>query len=158
MSEKNIRIVDYSPVYKKAFKDLNEEWIRQYFKMEEADYKSLDHPEENIINKGGYIKIALLNDEPVGVCALMTCEHPVYQFELAKMAVSPKAHGMGIGSQLGQAIIEQAKESGAEKIFLESNTILTPAINLYKKLGFVKVEGYKSPYERSNIQMELIVK
>ncbi|MEO1257302.1 MAG: GNAT family N-acetyltransferase [Bacteroidota bacterium] len=156
-SAKNIEIVDYSPVYKKAFKELNEEWIRKYFKMEAADHKSLDHPEKNIIDKGGYIKIALYNSEAVGVCALVPMENSGYDYELAKMAVSPKAQGLGIGWLLGQAVIEQAKKSGAKKIFLESNTVLTPAINLYKKMGFVKIEGFESPYERSNIQMEYLI-
>jgi hypothetical protein len=34
--------------------------------------------------------------------------------------------------------------------------MLKPAINLYYKLGFRKTSGPPSPYERSNIQMELI--
>ena len=34
-------------------------------------------------------------------------------------------------------------------------TVLTPAINLYRKLGFVRVVGPPSPYARCNIRMEL---
>ncbi|HMI01089.1 MAG TPA: GNAT family N-acetyltransferase, partial [Pedobacter sp.] len=56
---------------------------------------------------------------------------------------------------LGNAVIEKARSLGARKIYLESNTILTPAINLYHKLGFKKVAGHATPYERCNIQMEL---
>ena len=56
-----------------------------------------------------------------------------------------------------QAVIEKARSLGASKIFLESNTRLKPAINLYHKLGFKKVSGHASPYERSNIQMELVL-
>ena len=82
---------------------------------------------------------------------------PEYDFELAKMAVSPKAQGKNIGYLLGRAIIDQAKTFGASKVYLESNTILKPAISLYHKLGFTKVAGRPSPYERSNIQMELIL-
>ncbi len=80
-----------------------------------------------------------------------------YDYELAKMAVSPKAQGKGVGWLLGKAIVEKAKSLGAKKLYLESNTILTPAINLYLKMGFKKIAGYPtpSPYERSNIQMEL---
>ena len=78
-------------------------------------------------------------------------------YELAKMAVSPKAKGKGIGFILGNTSIAKAKELGAKKIYLESNTILKPAINLYHKLGFKKVTGIPSPYERCNIQMILEV-
>ena len=54
-------------------------------------------------------------------------------------------------------VIEKAKEAGFKRLYLESNTILKPAINLYYKLGFKKITGAPSPYERSNIQMELIL-
>jgi ribosomal protein S18 acetylase RimI-like enzyme len=71
------------------------------------------------------------------------------------MAVSPAAQGKNIGWLLGRAIIEKARALGASTLYLESNTILKPAINLYHKLGFKKVAGHVSPYERCNIQMEL---
>jgi DNA-binding MarR family transcriptional regulator/N-acetylglutamate synthase-like GNAT family acetyltransferase len=151
----DVQVVDYKPEYQPAFKQLNEEWITQYFKMEETDYKSLDHPDDYILNKGGHILIALYNNEPVGACALIKMDNNMY--ELAKMAVSPKAKGKGIGFILGQAGIAKAKKLGAKKLYLESNTILKPAINLYHKLGFKKVTGVPSPYERCNIQMMLEV-
>ncbi|SEW43287.1 bifunctional helix-turn-helix transcriptional regulator/GNAT family N-acetyltransferase [Chitinophaga arvensicola] len=150
-----VTIVDYQPKYKAAFKALNEEWISTWFKMEATDYKSLDHPEEYILDRGGHIFVALYNDEPLGVCALVKMDDPDYDYELAKMAVSPKAQGKSIGWLLGQAIIEKAKQLGAKNIYLESNTILKPAISLYNKLGFKKVPGRPTPYERANIQMEL---
>jgi DNA-binding MarR family transcriptional regulator/GNAT superfamily N-acetyltransferase len=152
-----VQIVPYEPRYAKSFRDLNEEWISQYFKMEEADYRALDNPDSYIIEKGGSILVALYNGEAVGVCALVKMDDPEYDFELAKMAVSPKAQGKNIGYLLGKAIIDKAKTLGARKLYLESNTILKPAISLYHKLGFTKVAGRPSPYERSNIQMELII-
>jgi DNA-binding MarR family transcriptional regulator/GNAT superfamily N-acetyltransferase len=154
---RDVQIVDYQPAYKEAFKKLNEEWISKYFKMEAADHKALDNPEQNIIDKGGHIMVALYNNEPVGVCALMKMDDPVYEYELAKMAVSPIAQGKNIGWLLGQAAIEKARSLGVKKLYLESNTILQPAINLYHKLGFKKVVGHATPYERCNIQMELAI-
>ncbi|WP_346318228.1 GNAT family N-acetyltransferase [Chitinophaga sp. YIM B06452] len=150
-----VQIVDYKPKYAKAFKALNEEWISAYFKMEEADHKALDNPDTYILKRGGAIIVALYNGEPVGVCALIKMDDPHYDFELAKMAVSPAAQGKNIGWLLGRAIIEKARALGASSLYLESNTILKPAINLYHKLGFQKVAGHVSPYERCNIQMEL---
>jgi ribosomal protein S18 acetylase RimI-like enzyme len=50
--------------------------------------------------------------------------------------------------------IEKARQCGAEKIILQSNTILEPAINLYRKLGFEEVDTFPSEYKRSNIHME----
>lgn len=154
---KDVKIVEYTPQYHEAFRALNKEWISTYFEMEEADYKALDNPEEYILKKGGKILVALYHDEPVGVCALIKMNNPDYDYEMAKMAVSPKAQGKNIGWLLGQAIAAKAKELGAKKIYLESNTILKPAINLYYKLGFEKVFGLETPYKRCNIQMELVL-
>ena len=154
---KNVEIIAYTPEYQEAFRTLNEEWIKNYFEMEEADHKALDNPDEYILQNGGHIFVALYKNEPVGVCALLKMNDGSYDYELAKMAVSPKAQGKNIGFLLGQSAIKKVTESGASKIYLESNTILKPAINLYHKLGFQKIAGHTTPYKRCNIQMELIV-
>ncbi len=154
---KKVEIVPYESKYRTSFKNLNEEWITTFFKMEEADRKALDNPKEYILDKGGEIIVALYEKEPVGVCALIKMDDPHYDFELAKMAVSPQAKGKGIGWLLGKAIIKKAQSLNAQKIYLESNTVLKPAINLYHKLGFNKVVGHSTPYKRCNIQMELIL-
>lgn len=154
---KLVQIVPYEEKYQNAFKSLNEEWISTYFQMEEADYKALDNPSNYILDKGGKIFVALYENEAVGVCALIKLEDPEYDFELAKMAVSPAIQGKNIGWLLAQAVINAAEDLGASKIYLESNTILKPAINLYHKLGFKKIVGRPTPYKRSNIQMELII-
>lgn len=74
---------------------------------------------------------------------------------MAKMAVSPKAQGKSIGWLLGKAVIDAAKELNTSRLYLESNTILKPTINLYQKMGFQKIVGRSTPYKRCNIQMVL---
>lgn len=155
---KDIKIVLYEPCYQSAFRSLNEEWINQYFRMEEADYKALAHPQEYILDKGGAIMVALYKDEPVGVCALCKMDHPVYDYELAKLAVSPTVQGKGIGVLLCQAVINKAEALGGKKIFIESNTRLESAIHIYRKLGFKEVSISNATYERVDIQMELAIK
>lgn len=150
-----VKIIGYSDKYQQHFKQLNIEWIEAYFKVEKTDLLYLDNPKSYIIDKGGYIFFAEYDGEIVGTCALAKMNEDT--FELAKMGVSPKAQGKSIGWLLGEACISKARELGAKKIFLESNTRLTPAINLYHKLGFQKVTGPPSPYERANIQMELML-
>lgn len=150
-----IEIVNYDFSYKEVFRDLNVEWISTYFKMEASDYMALDNPDSYILENGGQILVALLNKEPVGVCALIKMDDPSYDFELAKMAVAPKAQGKKIGWIIGEAIKDKARSMGAKTLYLESNTILAPAISLYRKLGFVEVFGRNTPYERCNIQMAL---
>ncbi|MFT4664678.1 MAG: N-acetylglutamate synthase-like GNAT family acetyltransferase [Ulvibacter sp.] len=150
-----IKIISYTPAYAAAFKAINEEWITKYFKMEDSDYKALDHPQEYILDRGGAILVVLENNEVVGVCALIKMDHPEYDFELAKMGVRPHTQAKGLGYLLGQAIIEKAKELGAKTIYLETNTCLAPAIKLYFKLGFTEVKGVATPYDRCDFQMEL---
>jgi GNAT superfamily N-acetyltransferase/DNA-binding MarR family transcriptional regulator len=153
-----IKVIPYESKYHKAFKELNEEWISNYFELEDVDRKVLNNPKTQVLDKGGFIFVALLHDEPVGVCALVKIKDPVYQYELAKMAVRPDMRGKNIGWLLGQAAIKKAKSLGASHLYLESNTILKPAIHLYQKMGFKKVVGHATPYKRCNIQMELKLK
>lgn len=153
-----VTIVSYQDRYKMAFKSLNEEWISKYFVMEKVDYEELENPEDYVINKGGEILVALYEDIPVGVCALVKMNDPAYQFELSKLAVSPSAQGKGVGKLLVNAIIALAKEKGGSKLFLQSNTILGPAIDLYYKVGFKKVSRPSPLYDRVNIQMDLDLK
>lgn len=163
MNKNSLTIVPYSSKYEKAFFDLNKQWIEHYFKMEQTDIDSLSDPDGYIINKGGHILIgSLFNDNGeeivVAVCALIKMYDHDFDYELAKMAVDPNFHGNGYGFQIASATIEKAKELNAKTVYLESNRKLTPAITLYKKLGFVEVEGYETPYERANIQMVLKLK
>jgi GNAT superfamily N-acetyltransferase len=153
--QENIEIIDYSPIYQESFKALNVEWISQFWELEDPDLHALDSPDNYILNKGGVIIIALCNDISVGCCALIKIDEHTY--ELAKMAVSPKVQGKGIGLLLGKKIIDKAKKLGAKRLFLESNTRLEPAVNLYLKLGFVHMKGKTSPYNRCNVQMELFL-
>lgn len=148
-----IEIVNYQPNHAKAFKELNEAWINQYFEMEESDRKMLNDPQGYILDKGGAIIIAEMDGKTIGTCALIKMQSKTY--ELAKMAVSPEAQGQKIGWKIGVATIEKAKELGADTIYLETNSVLKPAISLYRKLGFKDAEGYCSPYARCNVQMEL---
>ena len=151
-----VEIVDFlNDVHQSSFRQLNEEWISKYFTMEEADYKSLDHPQEYIIDKGGHILIALLDGAPVGTVALIKMDDNT--FELAKMSVSPRAHGQGIGKLLMRTVLDKARALGAIRIYIESNTVLVPAISLYRSSGFVEIEGGVSPYARCNIQLELML-
>jgi GNAT superfamily N-acetyltransferase len=155
-NESVVTILEFQPELAVHFKELNEAWITTYFALEEADRKALDNPQSYIIDKGGHIFFASYENEVVGTCALIkTNEHT---FELAKMAVTPQMQGKKIGYLLGQAAIAKAKEAGAEKLFLESNRKLKPAIQLYEKLGFVEKEMRSSLYARCDIYMELAFK
>jgi putative acetyltransferase len=136
-----------------AFRQLNYEWIEHYFTIEKADRKALDHAEEYIIGREGVILCAERENKIVGAVALIP--HETNSLELAKMVVSPSVRGQNVGLLLGEAALAKAREMGAKRVYLESNTKLEAAINLYYKLGFKRVANFVSPYERANIAMEL---
>jgi GNAT superfamily N-acetyltransferase len=72
------------------------------------------------------------------------------------MAVSEQARGKQVGLLLGESIIGRARDRGFQALVLESNRKLTPAISLYRKLGFAE-KPFPDPsvYSRADIYMEL---
>lgn len=155
-AEFNPEIRSYRPEYAKAFKDLNIAWITHYFTLEPADTRVLENPEETILAAGGELLFAVepKDEQILGTCALIKLTETTA--ELAKMAVSEQAKGKQIGQQLGEAVIVKARELGFRSLCLESNRKLTPAINLYRKLGFIeKPFPHASDYSRADIYMEL---
>jgi putative acetyltransferase len=77
-------------------------------------------------------------------------------YELIKMAVTARAQGRGYGDRLMVAALDWASARGVSRIILYSNTVLEPAIRLYRKYGFRTVRtGSFEGWARSNILMRL---
>ncbi len=148
-------IIEYKIEHQPWFEKLNREWIEQHFSMEPIDIEVLQQPNVHIIEKGGSILMAVYNNTIAATVALKFVSPGVYEF--TKMAVDEKYRGKKIGFALAHAAIKKAKEQNAHKIILYSNRILSPAISLYKKLGFVEVP-VDMLYKRSDIKMELTLK
>jgi GNAT superfamily N-acetyltransferase len=153
MEKALLEIVYYKSAHQSAFEKLNRNWIEKYFWMEAIDEQVLQHPETHILNNGGAILMALYQQEVAGTVALKYVEPGVFEF--TKMAVEESHQGKKIGEALALTAIQTAKERGAKKIILYSNTKLHKAIMLYRKLGFKEV-ALDGPYKRSDIKMELI--
>jgi DNA-binding MarR family transcriptional regulator/N-acetylglutamate synthase-like GNAT family acetyltransferase len=151
--QEQVELLDYDPAYDQIFHNLNIEWLETFFYVELHDTEVLSNPKSYIIDNEGYIFFAKFNNEIVGTVALIN-EKECY--ELSKMAVSPKYQGLKIGQKLMNKCIEFSREQGWNQIMLYSNRILTPAINLYRKVGFEEVELEKDVYyERADIKMIL---
>ncbi len=150
----DVQIVQDNELHYQDFYDLNIAWLKQYFYVEDYDETVLSNPKKYITDKGGYIFYALLKGKVVGTVALIRRDNGV--FELSKMAVTNKFQGLRIGYKLMMACIDFTKEHKFKGLFLDSNTKLEPAINLYRKVGFVEIPVPEdTPYERCNIRMEL---
>lgn len=149
-------IVEFQERFANDFADLNYEWISKAYKVEEHDRELLDHPIEKIIEPGGQIFFAVVDEKAVGTVALIPMADNA--FELAKMAVDPEFRGRGISDLLMDACIDYARNTGIRRLILESNTKQVAALGLYRKYGFVETAlDPNSQFERANIRMELAI-
>ena len=152
MSSISIEIIPFSEENISCIKILNVAWLEKYFDVEPSDIKMLSNPKEEILDKGGKIFYAKCNHQIVGTVSLLKIDDAT--FELSKMAVSEKFQGYGIGKAMLEFCISFAEENKISKLILFSNTILVPAITMYKKYGFSEIDLGSSIYKRSNIKME----
>lgn len=65
---------------------------------------------------------------------------------LMNIAISPKYQGQGAGQYLLQALLNHARQSNQQEIWLEVRLSNQSAIHLYQKLGFVEVDIRKAYY------------
>ncbi|QLE02977.1 GNAT family N-acetyltransferase [Galbibacter sp. BG1] len=150
----NIEIVPFQPQNAKIFKDLNVAWLEKFFVVEPHDEEVLTNCKKNIIDAGGYIYFAKVENTLVGCFAYLKIEDGVY--ELTKMAVDPKFQGKGIGQELLKFAIDLALKNKFKQVLLYSNRKLENAIYLYRKFGFVEIPLEKdNPYQRADIKMLL---
>jgi GNAT superfamily N-acetyltransferase len=62
--------------------------------------------------------------------------------EMKRMFVYPQFHGRGIGWELGQAIVDDARRAGYSVMRLDTSLRQTEAQRLYAKLGFRGIDPY----------------
>ena len=152
----NLRIISFNKKYKADFEKLNREWIEEFFQMEDEDIHTLQNPESYVIQKNGEIFFAINDQIVIGTAAMIPFSEDV--FELAKMSVKKGFQGKGVGKLLLKRCIQFAQERNANEIFLLTNDILKPALNLYLSCGFVIKNKYDDErYERGNTKMHLIL-
>lgn len=167
-----ISIIEYEDQYSVQFKALNLEWLDKYHLTESHDLMILDDPKGTIVDRGGYIWLALAYPAPqelpnpsgslvphaeggqiVGTAALIPEHGSCY--ELAKMSVTPAFRGRGISKLLIEQCLTKAREIGAGKLILYSNSQLQTALRLYSQYGFHPVPVTDAPFVTADVKMEL---
>ena len=151
-----VQIKTWDPAFREAFFRLNKAWIEVDYDLEPLDIAVLSNPEEHIIDKGGSILSALIDEEVVGVVGLRPFGDNC--LELTKMAVDERWRGRGIGEKLMYAVLDAARESGVDKVVLFSNTNTSAtAVRIYHKVGFKEIPLQPGIYQRANIKMEYLL-
>jgi GNAT superfamily N-acetyltransferase len=154
----DVIVREFQPADANAFFELNREWIQRYFWLEPADLEVLWYPQTAILDNGGRILMAVRDGVCVGCCALIAMGPGEY--ELAKMAVTPKERRTGIGRRLMTTAIALAERMGATRLYLETNATLPGAIALYQSMGFSHLPKERiqpSHYARADVFMERII-
>lgn len=149
------QIETWKETYTVDFERLSREWITRFFgkdAVEPFEVDILSNPKQHIIDKGGQLFFAVEDGKVLGCVAVI--KHNDTDYELSKLAVSPEAQGKGLASALFESAFDYAKSLSAKKLIIESNTILAPALGLYKKYGFVEVKNFTPHYKRVNIKFE----
>jgi GNAT superfamily N-acetyltransferase len=146
-----ISIVDYEDGYQQYFEKFNRHWIERYFEMEAVDEFCLTNPGEAILKPGGAILMALCDETPAGTVALKKVDNAIYEF--TKMAVDEPFQRRGIAEALSYASFDKARDLGAAKLILYTNSMLKPAIRLYEKIGFRHIYVEPGTYKRADVKM-----
>jgi ribosomal protein S18 acetylase RimI-like enzyme len=150
----NIEVVEFEDRWAEDFAALNYEWIEKYFAVEKHDREILDGPREFVLEPGGAIFMAIVDETAAGTVAMIPSNIDIV--ELTKMAVSSEFRRLGIGDRLIERCVQFAREESYTTIFLETHSSLAPAIALYHKHGFIDVPGDpNSLYARADVRMEL---
>ena len=149
-----VHVVDYSPRWRDDFARLNIEWLERWFVVEAIDREVLSDPEAHILAAGGRVLFAIDDDDrAVGTVALKHEGQGVY--ELTKMAVEPALRGGGVGRLLMQQALDVFRQLDGRELFLESSSLLAPALKLYESVGFVHHPAPRpgSHYARADVYM-----
>ncbi|WP_404414927.1 GNAT family N-acetyltransferase [Brevundimonas vesicularis] len=145
-------IVDFRPDHAAAWAQLNTAWLVEGgFAIEGKDQVAINDPQGEFLDKGGRIFIAEKDGEAVGCCAMVPTDDGV---EVCKMTVTPAARGLGLARRLLDACEAAARETGAARLYLETNSALQPAIALYEGAGFLHLPPRPTPYARADVFME----
>lgn len=86
--------------------------------------------------------VAELNGELLGCCGIYPTEGlPSGYAELVKFYLAKEARGRGVGRQLMEKTVDVAGEMGYTALYLESMPEFSTAVSIYKKQGFVEIDG-----------------
>ncbi|WP_405700821.1 GNAT family N-acetyltransferase [Streptomyces sp. NBC_00069] len=100
----------------------------------------LDHVLAAARSGDAALRVAYLGGRLVGLGYWLRYARPTHRphADLEKLAVDAAAHGRGIGRALTAALIEDARSAGIEVLTLDARGDNTPALELYRSLGFTE--------------------
>lgn len=112
--------------------------------------------EDELTLPQGLLLVAHQNGAPVGCGALKFHSESVVA-EVKRMWVSPDCRGDGLGRRLLDRLEAEAQGRGIRTLRLETNEVLTEAINMYGRAGFHEVDRFNDePYASSWFEKSIV--
>ena len=105
--------------------------------------RDLQNIEQTYFDKGGVFYV-LENEKGEIVGTLGLCRIDERTCELRKMYLAQAYRGRGWGKKLMEKALAEARRLGYQKMILETASVLTEAIQLYRSYGF-------SPFESEHL-------
>ena len=101
----------------------------------------------------GCLLLAMYEGRAAGCVALRKLDDNIC--EMKRLYVTPQSRGLGVGRALAEALIEEARKIGYNRMRLDTVAAMKAAGALYVSLGFKKIEPYRyNPLEGATF-MEL---
>ena len=95
------------------------------------------------------------NHEVIGTVGLLVLTDRPHVCELRKMYLPPTWRGKGLGKILLDDALKRAAELGFKRMELETSTLMTKAIALYRRSGFVDIQRDSEPNDRCELTMAM---
>ncbi|MDP3913845.1 MAG: GNAT family N-acetyltransferase [Bacteroidota bacterium] len=132
---------DDFPFLRKVYRSTREEELSQANMSEEDKSRFIEfqfnaqHTHYSQAYKDAEFNLILLDDKPVGRLYIWRTET---QIRIMDIALLPDFQGKGVGTRILQSIIQESEKSGKKgTIHVE---YFNPALRLYERLGFKKVD------------------
>ena len=113
-------------------------FLREYADTLDVDLAFQDFDSE-LADPLGFYELVLLADD--GCVALRRIDERTC--EMKRLYVRPEARGSGLGRQLAQTVIEEARVRGYRRMLLDTLPSMAAAKALYLSLGFRDTEPYR---------------